>query len=114
MNGHTTFLVTVVALLIIAVLIRGKRPLFLKIKPRKEDESLGRSHMGIHSHRLMKMSYVDFLGTFLLAILLTYISKGSLNAWLVGLLILGEIQHMYFGIKTETFRWFFMGHDSGA
>ena len=112
MNGHSTFVATVFGLLFLAVLARGKRPLLFKMTPRKEDASLGRPRVGIHAHRFMNMAYVDFIGTFLLAVVLARVSEGSLNAWLIALLILGEVQHAYFGIRTETFRWFFMGPDA--
>lgn len=111
MNGHSTLVVTIVGLLIFAIVVRGKRPLLFKIEPRKEDISLGRSHTGAHAHRFMNIAYIDFIATFLFSILLTYVSNGSFIAWLIGLLILGEVQHVYFGIQTETFRWFFMGPD---
>ena len=108
LNGKNVLYGTVLVGLGVAIFVRNRRPLLFEIAPKVPmDVSLGTPGTGIHSHRFLGMAYRDFLATFVIAAVCTILSKGSLNAWLIIWLIIGEIEHMYFGIPTETFKWFF-------
>ena len=108
-GGHRTIVYTFFGTLAFAFAIRTRRPLLFKLDPRTPmDESLGLPREGVHCHRFLGAAVTDFVATLLWAAMCTRISNGSFTAWVVSLLVLGEIQHAWFGIPTATYRWFFM------
>ena len=64
---------------------------------------LGQPGKGIHKIRIVNTPLVDYAASILLAILITYINnKIPLVVSTILVLILGEILHVLFGVKTPT------------
>ena len=58
----------------------------------------------------MGVSVLDVLMSLALAYVCTLVSGGSMLAWSVVVLVLGEALHVMYGVRTETQRWLF-GYD---
>ena len=68
---------------------------------------LGLPNKGIHKFRFLDTAIVDYTGTILIAIIITYISKNKIPLVFttIILFILAEILHMLFGVETNTLKF---------
>ena len=105
------FIGVLVALGITAALLRLRTPPVVTTLSFPADTSLGTPNTGFHTWHIGGVAMLDFLATLLLSMLLAYISNGPFTAWLVVTLIVAEIMHFFFGIRTATQRWLFFGYD---
>ena len=106
MNGRDATLATVGALVLGAMALRCHgAPLVRMRHPRSPDTSLGIAHEGTHRCHMANVACSDFAATLVGALGLAWLSKGSVTAWLVVLLVLGEALHFVYGIPTATQRW---------
>lgn len=104
----------VAGLLGLAVLLRlrGRPLLWHRPAAWPEDVSLGAAGAGVHAPRLLgAMALVDLLGSLALAALCAAVSGGSVVAWTVLVLVVGEAMHAAFGVRTATQKWLF-GYDT--
>ena len=106
MHGKRTFALTIVILVLLAVGLRMHTPI-LRINQPITDTTLGRSGEGGHKCHFAGVACSDFLGSLALAFLLAWLSRGSVTFWIIIVLLVGEIQHWWFGIPTSTQRWLF-------
>jgi hypothetical protein len=60
----------------------------------------GKPSEGAHSQRFLGYAVVDSVATVIAAILITYVWNVSLWKSVVGLFIVGEILHYFFGVQT--------------
>lgn len=60
----------------------------------------GKPKTGFHSTRLFGLAVGDTLGTILLGLLFSWIFEFSLMYSIVGMFVLGEILHYWFGVQT--------------
>jgi len=60
----------------------------------------GKPSEGVHSQRFLGYAVVDSVATVISAILITYIWNVSLWKSVVGLFVVGEILHYFFGVQT--------------
>lgn len=60
----------------------------------------GKPNEGVHSRRFGGYAVVDSVATLLVAILITYIWRVALWKSVIGLFILGEVLHYWFGVQT--------------
>ena len=65
-------------------------------------ELAGKSGEGIHKYRLNDAAIVDYIGTIIIAILISKYAKTPLVLTTIVLFVLGEVLHMFCGIKTST------------
>lgn len=71
----------------------------------KFNKIFGSPGKGVHSFRLLNTALVDYVLTLLGAILLTYLTNIPLVLTTIGLLLLGIILHVLFGIPTEAVKY---------
>ena len=66
---------------------------------------LGVPNKGIHKYRFLGTAVMDYVFSILLAILITYFTHIPLVLTTIGILILGIILHVLFGVETNTIRF---------
>ena len=72
---------------------------------KKYSEIFGRVDEGIHRFRILDTPVVDFVLTFLLAMLITWLTKIPLVITTLGCFLLGIIIHILFGVNTPVLTW---------
>lgn len=60
----------------------------------------GKPSEGVHIQRFLGYAVVDSVATVIAAILITYVWNVSLWKSVVGLFVVGEILHYFFGVQT--------------
>lgn len=65
----------------------------------------GEPNKKIHSYRFMNVAIIDYGMSILFAIFLTYFTKVPLVLTTIGVLILGIILHMLFGVNTNSVKY---------
>jgi len=65
----------------------------------------GKPNEGLHNFRLFNLPLVDYIGTILLALLITYITKIPFELIIVLVLIIGIICHYLFGVETNLMKY---------
>ena len=73
---------------------------------KKLKELSGKPGEGIHKMRLNDAALVDYIGTLILAIIISRFTQIPLVLTTILLFILGELIHMMCGIKTSTVKYF--------
>ena len=71
----------------------------------KFNKIFGESGKGAHMFRLFNSAAVDYILTILGAFLLTYLTHIPLVLTTIGLLVLGIILHMLFGVPTDAVKY---------
>lgn len=76
-------------------------PLFCEYG-KKLEKSLGKVGEGIHSYRFMNIAIVDFIGTIVIALIISFVF--NISAWktIVTAFILGIIAHHLFCVRTTV------------
>ena len=72
---------------------------------KKLKEFAGKAGEGIHKVRLNDAAMVDYIGTLILAIIISRIAKTPLVLTTIILFVLGELLHMICGVKTSTIKY---------
>jgi len=67
--------------------------------------ALGYPGKGIHQYRFLGTAIVDYLGSILIAMIITKFTKIPLVLTTIGVLVLGIILHLLFCLKTGTEIW---------
>jgi hypothetical protein len=70
---------------------------------------LGVPGEGIHKYKFLGTSIVDYIGTIVLAMILTKFTKIPLVLATIGMFALGILLHMLFCLRTGTETWLFGG-----
>lgn len=109
MKGKEALIIMAIVLVIIAIICRFRNPVLFKWNP-SEDNSLGKAGESPHKERMLGFAIHDMMFSILFALCLAGISRGPFTFWLIVLLLIGEIMHIIFGIRSATFRWLFEGH----
>ena len=73
---------------------------------KKLKELAGNPGEGFHKTRLVDAAMFDYIGTILLAIIVSKFTKVPLVLATVLLFIIGELLHMMFGVRTSTVKYF--------
>ncbi len=60
---------------------------------------------GIHRYRFLNTAIVDFIGAIILACLITYVSDIPLVLTTKGVLELGLLLHVLFGVETSSIKY---------
>ena len=107
MHGNRTFVITVAVLILLAIGLRMHKSPLMRITQPITDTTLGRSGEGVHKCHFAGMACYDFISSLALAFLLAWLSRGSVTFWVIVVLLVGEIQHWWFGVPTSTQRWLF-------
>lgn len=107
MNGRNSLLLSITILAVLALILRFRNPVLFKWTP-EEDASLGSSGDGVHKNHIMGVATHDMLLSILLAVMLAALSRGPITFWLVVVLVVGEVMHAMFGVRSATFRWLFV------
>lgn len=108
MNGKAALLSVAFALVVLAVLCRFRSPIIARWDP-PQDASLGRAGESPHKERMLGFAMHDMMFSIVFAFCLASISRGPFTFWFILVLLLGEIMHAIFGIRSATFRWLFEG-----
>ena len=61
---------------------------------------------GVHQYRFLDTAIVDYVLSLFLAMIITKLTKIPLVLTTIGVLILGIISHIIFGIQTNTLTFF--------
>jgi hypothetical protein len=69
--------------------------------------ALGVPGEGVHSTRFLGTAVFDYIGTIVLAMIVTKFTKIPLVLTTIGMFILGIILHMVFCLRTGTEIWLF-------
>jgi hypothetical protein len=69
--------------------------------------ALGVPGEGVHSARFLGTAVFDYIGTIILAMIVTKFTKIPLVLTTIGMFILGIILHMLFCLRTGTEIWLF-------
>ena len=78
----------------------------MKVCPFKEySEIFGKSGEGAHSLRILDTPVVDYIGTILLAMLLTKITDIPLTITTIIMFVVAIIFHVLFGVSTASTRF---------
>ncbi len=72
----------------------------------KFKDIFGKPNEVAHKFRLFDLPLVDYIGTILLALLITYITKIPFELIIVIVLIIGIICHYLFGVETNLMKYF--------
>lgn len=67
----------------------------------------GAAGTGIHQYRFLDTAIVDYIGTIVLAMIATKITKVPLVITTILAFVLGIVLHMVFCMKTGTETWLF-------
>ena len=109
MNGKTGLIIASTFIVVLAIICRFRSPVLFKWDP-PQDDSLGKAGEKPHQDRMLGFAVHDMMFSVLLALCLAGISRGPFTFWLIVVLILGEIMHIIFGIRSATFKWLFEGN----
>ena len=60
---------------------------------------------GIHKIKLRDTSMIDYLGTILIAIIISYYTEIPLVITTIFILLLGMILHLLFGVNTSSLKY---------
>jgi hypothetical protein len=72
----------------------------------KFKDALGVAGQGFHEARLLSSAMYDYIGSILLALLLTLLYRQiPLVVSTILVLVLGEILHYLFGVQTQTMKF---------
>jgi uncharacterized membrane protein YcaP (DUF421 family) len=69
--------------------------------------ALGIPGKGIHQYRFLDTAILDYIGSILIAMIITKLTKIPLVLTTIGVFVLGIILHMIFCLKTGTEVWLF-------
>lgn len=69
------------------------------------NDIFGKAKKGVHSLRLFGTAVVDLILTVLLAVIIWKYMGIPFVPALVGLLVLGFVLHVLFGVETNAVRW---------
>ena len=72
---------------------------------KKYKNVLGVPKEGVHELRFLDTALNDYIGTILLAIITTYLTKMPLVMTTILSFILGEFLHFLFGVETNTLKY---------
>lgn len=72
---------------------------------KKYSDIFGSPRTGVHSYRFLDTALVDYIGTILLAILFTKITKVPLVLSTILMFILGILFHVLFGVNTNVVKY---------
>ena len=72
---------------------------------KKLKKLVGNPGEGIHKARLNDSAMFDYIGTIIIAIIISKFAKTPLVLTTIILFILGELLHMMCGIKTSTVKY---------
>ena len=75
------------------------------------DKSFGVPKVGIHSHRIFNIAYVDVMMTIIGALLLAWAMKWNYLKTIVGMFILGIIIHRMFCVRTTLDKLLFLNYN---
>lgn len=67
----------------------------------KHRHIFGEERKGFHSYRLFDIAIGDFIGTVIIAVIISYYTKYNFLITLVTLLLLGIIAHRLFCVNTK-------------
>ena len=73
---------------------------------KKLKELAGNPGEGIHKTRLVDAAMFDYIGTIVLAIVISKLTKIPLVLSTIILFIIGELLHIMCGVKTSSVRYF--------
>ena len=73
---------------------------------KKYKNVLGVQKQGIHKLRFLDTALNDYIGTILIAILITFFSKIPLVLSTIISFIIGEVLHYLFGVETNSLKYF--------
>lgn len=107
MDGKAALFASCAIVVVLAVLCRFRNPVLFKWNP-VEDTSLGKAGEGTHKDRMLGVAVHDMMFTILLALVLASLSRGPFTFWFIVVLILGEVLHAAFGVRSPTFKWLFV------
>lgn len=114
LSGQSAFVLSLCLLLALSAAMRYRgSPLISDLGARRIDTSLGEAGEGPHRAHLLNTAVVDFLGSAGLAAVYAWVSRGSFVAWLIVVLLLGEVLHGAYAVPTATYVWLF-GSPSAA
>lgn len=65
----------------------------------------GNPKEGFHSLRLLDAAFMDYIGTIILAILFSYITKLPLVLSTIFMFVFGELCHYLVGLKTNSINY---------
>lgn len=71
-----------------------------------DKHTLGDPGKGFHATRIMGFALYDILGTIVIAFAFSYFTGFSFWYSLLGLLVLAELLHWYFGVETAFLKLF--------
>ena len=72
---------------------------------KKYSNFFGMPNEGIHKYRLLDVALIDYIGTIVLAIIMSKITKIPLVISTIFMFILGIILHMLFGVNTSAVKY---------
>ena len=67
--------------------------------------SLGMPGKGVHQYRFLDTAIFDYLGSIIIAMIITKFTKIPLVLTTIGVFVLGIILHLVFCMKTGTEMW---------
>jgi len=70
-----------------------------------DKHSFGEPNTGFHATRIMGFALYDIVGTIVLAWLFSYFTHFSFLYSLIGMFVIGEILHWWFGVKTAFLKY---------
>ena len=73
---------------------------------KKLKELAGNPREGIHKARLNDAAMFDYIGTIVLAIIISKFAKTPLVITTIILFVLGELLHTICGVQTSTIKYF--------
>jgi hypothetical protein len=62
---------------------------------------------GIHKYRFLDTATVDYIGTFVLALVFTKITRVPLVLSTIGMFLIGILCHMFFHVETSATSYLF-------
>ena len=109
MRGVWWFGIVVAIMAVLALAMRFLRTPILYRRVVQEDDSFGVSGKGFHSLHIGDVAVGDFLVTVALGAAFSLLSNGPFVFWFVLSLVVGEVMHFVFGVKSATIVWLFGG-----
>ena len=108
MDGYTAVVDSIVVLVLVALALRCVgSPIFGRKQQPPMDTTGGIPHNGLHRCHFAGTACFDYIASHVFAAVLADLSGGSLTFWIVVVLVLGEVEHWWYGIPTSTQRWLF-------
>lgn len=62
----------------------------------------GRPNTGVHSYRFMNVAMFDYVGTIIIAFIISWITKIPVELTTIFSFAIGIISHILFGVETNT------------